>query len=67
MRGFGWTVHKAGEPPYHTENGTGWSEKGTLPAEWQQIKDDPTIDQAQLYTSAQRRVRADKRRFLDNK
>ncbi len=67
LRGFGWTVHKAGDPEYRTQNGGALSEKGTLPAQWEQIKDDPTIDQAQLYTSAQRHVRADKRRILDSK
>jgi predicted small secreted protein len=67
MRGFGWQVHRAGEPVYRTENGHGWAEKGSVPPEWEQIKDDPTIDAAKLYTSAQQRVRADRRRILDSK
>ncbi len=67
LRGFGWTVHKAGDPEYQTQNDSGWAEKGTRPSQWQAIKDDPTIDQARLYTSAQRHVRADRRRILDSK
>ena len=67
LRGYGFTVHKAGEPVYQTQNGHAWSEAGTLPAEWEQIKADPTIDQAQLYTNAQSHRRADRRRILDSK
>lgn len=67
LRGYGFTIHKAGEPVYRTENGHAWSEAGTLPAEWEQIKSDPTIDQARLYTSAQAQRRADRRRILDSK
>ncbi len=67
MRGFGYTIHKAGEPVYNTQNGHAWSEAGTLPAEWEAIKEDPTIDQAKLYTNAQSHRRADKRRVLDTK
>jgi hypothetical protein len=67
LRGFGWQVHKVGEPVWQTSNGHGWAEKGALPAEWQEIKADSEIDQARIYTSAQQRVRADKRRILDSK
>ena len=67
LRGFGWQVHRAGDPVYETQNGSGWAEKGSVPAEWEQIKQDPAIDAARLYTSAQKNVRADKRRILDSK
>lgn len=67
LRGYGFTIHKAGEPVYRTENGHAWAEAGTLPTEWQAIKDNPEIDQARLYTSAQASRRADKRRILDRK
>jgi hypothetical protein len=67
LRGFGFTTHKVGEPPYRTENGHAWSEQGTLPQEWEQIKQDPSIDTARLYTSTQASRRADKRRILDTK
>jgi len=67
LRGYGFTTHKVGEPVYRTENGRTWSEKGTLPEEWEQIKNDPTIDRAQIYTSAQAHRRADRRRILDSK
>ena len=62
MRGFGWQVHHAGDPIWQTQNGHGWAEKGSVPPEWDQIKSDPEIDAARLYTSAQQRVRADRRR-----
>jgi hypothetical protein len=67
LRGYGWQLHRAGDPVYKTENGHGWAEAGTLPAEWQAIQDDPEIDQARLYTSAQAHRRADRRRVLDQK
>jgi hypothetical protein len=67
LRGFGWQLHKAGEPPYRTENGHGWAEKGSVPAEWERIKSDPEIDAAKLYTSAQATRRADRRRVMDSK
>lgn len=66
-RGFGWQVHKSGDPIWQTQNGSGWAEVGTLPAEWEAIKSDPTIDTARLYTSAQAQRRADRRRILDSK
>jgi len=34
LRGFGWTVHKAGDPEYQTENDSGWAEKGAVPEQW---------------------------------
>jgi hypothetical protein len=67
LRGFGWQAHKAGDPEWQTSNGHGWAEKGTLPEEWQAIKENPEIDQARLYTNAQSHRRADRRRILDSK
>lgn len=64
VRGFTIRVHRSGDPAYVDEKQDTWAEKGTLPQEWGQVQQDPTVDQAQLYTSAQRHVRANRRRYV---
>jgi hypothetical protein len=65
LRGFTIRVHRSGDPAYVAEKQDTYAEKGTIPNEWEQVKQDPTVDHAQLYRAAQRRVRADKRHYVD--
>jgi hypothetical protein len=66
-RGFTIRFHRTGEGKFQDNYQNTWAPAGETPSEWDQIKDDPEIDQAQLYKSSQRRVRADKRKILDRK
>jgi hypothetical protein len=65
FRGFTIRVHRVGDPVYEDRKIDTWAEKGRLPGEWEQVKNDPDVDEAELYRSSQRRVRADRRRILD--
>jgi hypothetical protein len=67
IRGFVIRAHQSGDPSYTDQKQKVWAEKGTLPEEWDQVKRDPQIDQAQIYTNAQSHRRADRRRILDQK
>jgi hypothetical protein len=67
VRGFVIRAHQSGDPEYVDQKQKVWAEKGTLPQEWHTVKQDPQIDQAQIYTNAQSHVRGDKRRILDQK
>src|SRR6266536_2823702 len=42
-----------------------WSEAGTLPAEWDQTKQDPAVVEAQLFSSTQRNRQHGKRKILE--
>ncbi|HLZ61567.1 MAG TPA: hypothetical protein VKR06_31870 [Ktedonosporobacter sp.] len=43
----------------------GWGYDGELPAEWEQVKADPTVEQAVIFPGSQRNRRADRRRLSD--
>lgn len=66
-RGFVIRTHQSGDPEYADQKQKVWAPAGQLPEEWDQVKQNPQIDQAQIYTNAQSHVRADKRRILDQK
>ena len=51
---------------WKVETKHGWGVDGKLPPEWDQVKADPTVQSAQIYSSTQRNRRADKRKILDN-
>ena len=59
--------HQVGTNKYTTKKQQEWGIDGALPPEWRRVKEDPRVDQAQIYTNAQRRWRADRRRILDHK
>jgi hypothetical protein len=65
MRGFTIRLHRTDAEKYTDEYHDTWAEKGTLPTEWNQVTQDPTVERAQIYTSAQRHVRGNKRKFID--
>jgi hypothetical protein len=65
MRGFTIRLHRTDAEKYTDEYHDTWAEKGTLPVEWNQVTQDPTVERAQIYTSAQRHVRGNKRKFID--
>ena len=67
IRSFIINAHQVGEPSYRSKKQQVWCESGTVPQEWEQVKEDESIDQAQIYTNAQSHRRADKRRILDRK
>jgi hypothetical protein len=67
VRGFTIRLHRTGTDKYQDEYQNVWAEAGQTPQEWNEVKQSPDVDQAQLYSSTQRRVRADKRRILDTK
>ncbi|MBA2391415.1 MAG: hypothetical protein H0V70_01565 [Ktedonobacteraceae bacterium] len=67
VRGYVIRSHQSGDPEYVDQKQKAWAEKGTLPVEWDQVKRDAQIDQAQIYTNAQGHRRADKRHILDQK
>ncbi len=50
---------------YQTELKQAWSDAGTLPAEWDQTRQDPTIQAAQIFRSTQRHRQHQKRKLLD--
>ncbi|HLZ55776.1 MAG TPA: hypothetical protein VKR06_02415 [Ktedonosporobacter sp.] len=43
----------------------GWGYDGQLPAEWEQVKADPTVEQAVIFLGTQRRRRSDRRKLSD--
>jgi hypothetical protein len=67
FRGFTIRLHRTGADKYQDEYQNVWAEAGQTPQEWDEVKQSPEVDRAQLYRSTQRRVRADKRRILDTK
>jgi hypothetical protein len=67
LRGFTIRFHRTGTDTYADHYRNVWAPAGETPQEWNEVKQNPEIDQAHLYRSSQRRVRADKRRILDRK
>ncbi len=43
-----------------------WAETGTLPEEWEETKADPTVVEAQLFSSTQRNRQHGKRKILES-
>jgi hypothetical protein len=67
IRSFIISTHQVGESSYHSKKQQVWCESGTIPPEWKQVKEDESIDQAQIYTNAQSHRREGTRRILDRK
>ncbi len=67
VRGYVIRSHQVGDPEYVDQKQRVWAEKDTLPEEWHDVKQNPQIDQAQIYTNAQSHRRADRRHILDQK
>lgn len=67
LRGFTIRSHRTTDGKYQDTYHHVWAPAGELPGEWDQIKSDDEIDRAQLYKSSQRRIRADKRKYIDTK
>ncbi len=43
-----------------------WAEAGTLPSEWEETRQDPTVVEAQLFSSTQRNRQHQKRKILES-
>jgi hypothetical protein len=50
---------------WQTELRHGWGIGDELPHEWNEVKADPAVEAAQVFSSTQRNRRADKRKILD--
>jgi len=63
MRGFFIRVVTGGQK---TDLKHAWSEVGQLPQEWEETKQDPTVVEAQLFSSTQRNRQHGKRKILES-
>jgi hypothetical protein len=65
VKGYVVQLRRAGQESIHRDELHIWGEPDQLPAEWEEVKNDETVEYAEIMNSSQRRVRAEKRKLLD--
>jgi hypothetical protein len=65
VRGYDIDIQHTGQNWLERDIQHVWAPEGELPDEWGQITQDPNTVAAKIAPSSQRRIRGDKRRYID--